>query len=106
MAALRLIWHQMTTTSWLCDTLVLGTAVAVISSTCTLAFTSALMRLPKTSAEVSYNSYTSAYQNLVTSSTCATHCSFLTTSTSHLGTTLHCWSLHQTPWHPKQSCRL
>lgn len=70
MATLRLMWHQITTTSWLCDTLVLGTVVAIISSTCTLAFTSALMRLPKTSPEVSFYGSSSAFQKIITSSTC------------------------------------
>lgn len=70
MATLRFVWHQMTTTSWLCDALVLGTAVAIISSTCTLAFTSALMKFPKTSPEVSYYDPSSAFQKIVSTSTC------------------------------------
>jgi len=71
MATLRLVWHQITTTSWLCDSLVLGTAVAVISSTCTLAFTSAMMQLPMSSPEASsYYASSSAIQKVVVSSTC------------------------------------
>jgi len=45
-ATLRFLWHQFTMTPWLCDGLVLGAAVAAISSTCALAFASALMRFP------------------------------------------------------------
>jgi hypothetical protein len=63
MTTLRLMWHQIT--------LVLGTAVAIISSTCTLAFTSALMRVPKTSPEVPPYGSSSAFQKIATSSTCA-----------------------------------
>lgn len=70
MATLRLVWHQITSTSWLCDSLLLGIAVAVISSTCTLAFTSAMMQLPKTSSEASYYTSSSAIQKVVISSTC------------------------------------
>jgi hypothetical protein len=59
MATLRLFWHQLTSTPWLCDGLVLGTVVAAISSTCALAFASALMKFPKTSPSSYYSASSS-----------------------------------------------
>ncbi|KAG0577866.1 hypothetical protein M758_5G180100 [Ceratodon purpureus] len=59
-ATLRLFWHQFTSTPWLCDGLVLGAAVAAISSTCALAFASALMKFPKMSPGSYYSPSTSA----------------------------------------------
>lgn len=70
MATIRLVWHQITTTSWLCDSLVLGIAVAIVSSTCTLAFTSAMMQIPKTKIEALYYTSSSAIQKVVISSIC------------------------------------
>lgn len=72
MATLRLFWHQFASTPWVCDGLVLGAAVAAISSTCALAFASALMEFPKTTPSSYYSASSGAvFQKVVISNDCA-----------------------------------
>lgn len=70
MATLRLYWHQFTSMPWLCDGLVLGTAVAAISSTCALAFASALMKYPKMTPSTYYSASSALFQKVVVSDDC------------------------------------
>lgn len=65
----RLLWHQITSMPWLCDGLLLGVAVAAISSTCALGFASALMRFPKMSSS-SYYDPSGSIQKVMISNAC------------------------------------